>query len=269
MSQLINRSKQRVNLSGVHLASDISHLTNQSHNYTKYIREKSTGGAIPFWMKTLSGMLSGGIAVCIGTPFDVALVRMQADSMKPLELRRNYKNVFDAIGRIFREEGPMRLYAGLAPNILRGMSMNVGMLACYDQAKSFISANVTKDENPGKPSVATNILSSAVAGFTSAFFSLPFDMLKSRLQDMKPNSKGEMPYTGLMDCSLSIFRKEGIFAFWTGFPAYYGRCAPHAMIILMTIEQITALYKKVRRAEGVCTCAFMCLSAKYPHNHEP
>lgn len=25
---------------------------------------------------------------------------------------------------------------GLAPNILRGMSMNVGMMACYDQAKS-------------------------------------------------------------------------------------------------------------------------------------
>jgi len=196
-------------------------------------------------MKTLSGMCSGGIAVCIGTPFDVALVRMQADSMKPLELRRNYKNVFDAISRIFTEEGPKRLYAGLAPNILRGMSMNVGMLACYDQAKDFIALNITKDPNPAKPSMVTNIMSSAVAGFTSAAFSLPFDMLKSRLQDMKPNAKGEMPYSGLMDCSLSILRKEGILAFWTGFPAYYGRCAPHAMIILMTIEQVTALYKRV------------------------
>lgn len=241
----------RVDLEGVPtIASDHDVVTSLSPptptdcSLFKNHREKHTGGAIPFWMKTLSGMLSGGIAVCIGTPFDVALVRMQADSMKPLELRRNYKNVFDAIGRIFREEGPMRLYAGLAPNILRGMSMNVGMLACYDQAKTLISAHVTKDENPSKPSVATNILSSAVAGFTSAAFSLPFDMLKSRLQDMKPNSKGEMPYTGLMDCSLSILRKEGVLAFWTGFPAYYGRCAPHAMIILMTIEQITALYKK-------------------------
>jgi solute carrier family 25 oxoglutarate transporter 11 len=73
------------------------------------IREKANGGAsLPFYQKTGSGMLSGGIAVCIGTPFDVALVRMQADSMKPLESRRNYKNVFDAIGRIFREEGGMR-----------------------------------------------------------------------------------------------------------------------------------------------------------------
>lgn len=29
-----------------------------------------------------------------------------------------------------------RVPQGLAPNILRGMSMNVGMMACYDQAKS-------------------------------------------------------------------------------------------------------------------------------------
>eukprot|EP00957_Ditylum_brightwellii_P082028 6237502-Ditylum_brightwellii.AAC.1 len=40
-------------------------------------------------------MASGSIAVCIGTPFDIALVRLQADSMAPVEERRNYKNVFD------------------------------------------------------------------------------------------------------------------------------------------------------------------------------
>lgn len=125
------------------------------------------------------------------------------------------------------------------------MAMNVGMLACYDQAKDFISKNITKEKNPSKPSLVTNLLSSAVAGFTSAAFSLPFDMLKSRLQDMKPDAQGKMPYNGLMDCSLAVLRKEGVLAFWTGFPAYYGRCAPHAMIILMTIEQITAIYKRL------------------------
>ena len=84
-------------------------------------------------MKSGSGMLSGSIAVCIGTPFDVALVRMQGDSMKPPAQRRGYKNVFDALARVAREEGFSKLYSGLAPNILRGMAMNVGQLACYDE----------------------------------------------------------------------------------------------------------------------------------------
>lgn len=53
------------------------------------------GNPINFFQKTLSGMASGSIAVCIGTPFDIALVRLQADSMAPESDRRNYKNVFD------------------------------------------------------------------------------------------------------------------------------------------------------------------------------
>jgi solute carrier family 25 (mitochondrial oxoglutarate transporter), member 11 len=47
------------------------------------------GVDIPFYMKMLSGMGSGAIAVTIGTPFDVALVRMQSDSMKDPRERRS------------------------------------------------------------------------------------------------------------------------------------------------------------------------------------
>merc|ERR1719199_1669954 len=39
------------------------------------------GKPVNFLTKTLSGMASGAIAVCIGTPFDIALVRLQSDSM--------------------------------------------------------------------------------------------------------------------------------------------------------------------------------------------
>ena len=39
--------------------------------------------------------------------------------------------------------GASKLYSGLVPNVLRGMSMNAGMLACYDQAKQMIATTVT------------------------------------------------------------------------------------------------------------------------------
>jgi hypothetical protein len=52
---------------------------------------------------------------------------------------RSYANVFDALIRTTKEEGVGALYKGLGPNILRGMSMNVGMLACYDQAKELVA----------------------------------------------------------------------------------------------------------------------------------
>lgn len=77
-------------------------------------------------------MGSGAIAVTIGTPCDVTLIRMQADSMKPEAERRNYKHVGDALVRVIKEEGVKKLWRGVEPSILRGMAMNAGMLATYD-----------------------------------------------------------------------------------------------------------------------------------------
>lgn len=202
------------------------------------------GKPLNFGVKTLSGMASGAIAVCIGTPFDIALVRLQSDSMAPVKERRNYKNVFDALIRTTREEGVGALYKGLAPNILRGMSMNVGMLACYDQAKEVV-AKALNDPMTNGPTLQTKMGSSCVAGFTAAAFSLPFDLIKSRLMAQKPDvDTGRLPYKGIADCAVKIFQKEGITGFYGGFTAYYGRCAPHAMIILLSIESITEAYRK-------------------------
>ncbi len=63
--------------------------------FSDYLVVLNSGQPISFFQKTLSGMASGSLAVCIGTPFDIALVRLQADSMAAPKDRRNYRNVFD------------------------------------------------------------------------------------------------------------------------------------------------------------------------------
>ena len=113
----------------------------------------------------------------------------------------------------------------------------------YDQAKEVV-ASLLNDPMTDGPSLPTRIGASATAGFTAALFSLPFDLIKSRLMAQKPDPlTGELPYKGIMDCSVKILRSEGPLGFFSGFSAYYGRCAPHAMIILLSIETITNAYK--------------------------
>ena len=126
------------------------------------LKRRNEGKPISFGMKALSGMLSGSIAVCIGTPFDIALVRLQSDSMAPAAERKNYKNVMDALTRTVKDEGPAALYKGLSPNVLRGMSMNVGQLACYDQAKEMV-AKILNDPMTNGPAFTTQIGASLVA----------------------------------------------------------------------------------------------------------
>ena len=87
------------------------------------------GSSLPFALKVGAGMASGAVAVCIGTPLDLTLVRMQADSMKPDGERRNYRGVLDALSRTVREEGFVSLWKGVTPSIMRGMAMNVGQYA--------------------------------------------------------------------------------------------------------------------------------------------
>lgn len=106
-------------------------------------------------------------------------------------------------------------------------------------------AALLNDPMTDGPSLPTRLGASATAGFTAALFSLPFDLIKSRLMAMKPDPlTGEMPYKGIVDCTVKIAQKEGPLGFFNGFSAYYGRCAPHAMIILLSIESITAAYRK-------------------------
>ena len=156
--------------------------------------------------------------------------------MKPTGLRRGYTNVVNALYRITKEEGFRSLYSGLLPNVLRGMSVNAGMLACYDQTEEVLKKIIDKDSK--KASIQTRLLSSLVAGFTASFCSLPFDLIKSRLQD------GKSGYHGVIDAFTKILKNEGILSFWTGFSAYYMRTAPHAVIILLSAQPITNIYRE-------------------------
>jgi len=57
--------------------------------FADYLAEREGCHAthLPFHLKVGSGLVSASIAVVLGTPFDVALVRMQSDMSKPLDQR--------------------------------------------------------------------------------------------------------------------------------------------------------------------------------------
>jgi solute carrier family 25 oxoglutarate transporter 11 len=63
-----------------------------------------------FGSKAAIGVVSGGFAAYIGTPAEVALIRMTADGKLPANEKRGYTNVFNALTRIAREEGRATLW---------------------------------------------------------------------------------------------------------------------------------------------------------------
>mmetsp|Transcript_44879 Transcript_44879/g.103821 ORF Transcript_44879/g.103821 Transcript_44879/m.103821 type:complete len:297 (+) Transcript_44879:81-971(+) len=199
--------------------------------------------SLPFWKTAVCSLGAGGIAAVMGNPADLALIRMQADTMLPVAERRGYTNVFNALGGIVKESGAGGLFKGSAPTATRAMALNFGMLGFNTQAKSWLAqAGVT----PG--SSAQVFGASAIAGFFASVFSLPFDFVKTQVQKMKADPvTGEMPYKGPIDCALKQVREGGPLKLWSGFPTYYVRIAPHAMITLICQDAI----KKQLTAAGL------------------
>ncbi|KAH0951918.1 hypothetical protein HN011_002815 [Eciton burchellii] len=82
---------------------------------------------------------AGAVGAFIGTPADIALVRMTTDGRLPVELQRKYKNVFDALVRIVKEEGLFALWRGSMATVGRAIVVNVSQLATYSQVKYLIA----------------------------------------------------------------------------------------------------------------------------------
>merc|ERR1712050_441515 len=192
-----------------------------------------------FAKKSFCALGAGGIAAILGNPADLALIRMQADSMLPEAERRNYRGVGHALGSIASNEGPAGLFKGAIPTATRAMALNFGMLAFNAQAKEML-----KEAN--MPEGVQVFGASAIAGFFASFFSLPFDFVKTQIQKQKPDPvTGELPFKGPIDCALKQVKSGGITRLWAGFPTYYVRIAPHAMITLIAQDQVKQVWKKM------------------------
>ena len=201
----------------------------------KYLfnKKQAKNGKVTFLEKVSLSLFSGFCGSLVGNPSDLVLVRFQSDSTLPEKSRRNYKNVFDAFGRIIKEEGLFTLWRGSGPTIARAMSMNLGMLTTYDEAKERLDKYYGK-----KDLIKTKIYSSLMAGVVCSLFSLPFDNAKTKLQKMVKNPDGSLPYKNLLDAFVKTAKREGILGLWVGYLTYYVRVGNHSMITLLTQDYL-------------------------------
>lgn len=100
--------------------------------------KKSEGTSPSFTWRLLFGMIAGGVGALVGNPSEITLVRMTSDGRLPPSERRGYKNAFEALYRISKEEGITTLWRGWQPTVLRAMVLNAAQLAVYSQSKQIL-----------------------------------------------------------------------------------------------------------------------------------
>ncbi|CAH1772442.1 unnamed protein product [Owenia fusiformis] len=206
---------------------------------TLFDKFKGKDGSPPgFFTKAGIGVTAGAIGAFVGTPAEISLIRMTADGRLPAAERRNYTSAFNALSRITSEEGILTLWRGAGPTMVRAMVVNAAQLASYSQAKQTLKSTGYFGDN-----IFLHFCASMISGLVTTAASMPVDIAKTRIQNMKMID-GKPEYRGALDVVYKTMRNEGFFSLWKGFTPYYARLGPHTVLTFIFLEQMNKSYAK-------------------------
>ncbi|XP_077212890.1 mitochondrial substrate carrier family protein [Tasmannia lanceolata] len=187
--------------------------------------------------KAFAGGLSGVLAQVVASPADLVKVRMQADGRLASQgLSPRYKGITDAFTKIVQTEGYRGLWRGVFPNVQRAFLVNMGELACYDQAKRFIIGTQVCDDN-----IYAHTLASIMSGLSATTLSCPADVVKTRMMNQAVGKETELIYRNSFDCLVKTVRLEGAKALWKGFFPTWARLGPWQFVFWVSYEKFRHL----------------------------
>merc|ERR1719375_772887 len=151
--------------------------------------------------------LGAGIceAVCAVTPVETLKTRVTDDQRRGTG---NYKGTFDALVKIMKSEGPMGLYRGAFPTILKqGVNQAARMPLQVQFMGILVGDDAVKKKNP-----LYNGAAGFLAGCGSVVLTQPQDCVKSRMQ----GEAAKELYSGTVDCAMKMMKNEGPASFFAG-----------------------------------------------------
>ncbi|XP_023162101.1 mitochondrial dicarboxylate carrier isoform X2 [Drosophila hydei] len=176
------------------------------------------------YVASISGLLAG----TVGIPCELINTRMHVDRLLKVKYRRNYRNVFDGIHTIWRNEGFRALYTGGLCSFTRATLVNIGQNAMYDQSKIMYKHYFDWDDD----CKILHITSSLTAAILCAPVVQPIEILKTMQMN---RSAGYLTTTSEKITYMMRFGFRGLFR---GITPSLLRMIPQTIIMFLLYEQL-------------------------------
>lgn len=157
--------------------------------------------------KIIAGSCAGAAQVIVSNPIEIVKIQYQINKGKN-------KTLFETIKDL---GGIKNLYKGASACLLRDIPFSAIYFPTYDYLK-----NITNN----------TFVAGMLAGVPSAYISTPADVIKTRYQIVGNN------YKNLIECTVDIYKKEGLNAFFRGGFWRVLKSAPQFGITLFVYENL-------------------------------
>lgn len=148
----------------------------------------------------------------------------------------HYKNTWDCLKQIYRQNGFFGLYHGVFAALPRVIVGSATQLTLYDKFKELASDRFGLSD--GFPA---HLFASFISSLFTVTIMNPFDVISTRIYQ---SSGRQTVYHGVFDCFRKTVRTEGWTALQKGWLALYLRLGPHTVLTFIFLEKIRAWFYK-------------------------
>jgi solute carrier family 25 protein 33/36 len=196
------------------------------------------------WVHLAAAANAGIVTSTCTNPIWLVKTRLQLDRATKASGERQYKNSWDCIMKVVRQEGIVGLYRGLSASYL-GVVESSLQWVLYEQMKGFIRRREQHRIDRGVVSTKWDAFlewsaTSGAAGaakFMASLMTYPHEVVRTRLRQA-PVEKGKPKYRGLINCFKIIIKEEGLVSMYGGLTPHLLRTVPNSIIMFGTWELI-------------------------------
>jgi solute carrier family 25 protein 33/36 len=228
------------NLSGVVPARAINFYT--YGNGKRIIAERFNGGQESPLVHLCAAACAGIVTGTATNPIWLVKTRLQLDKQTAGKdgKSRQYKNSYDCVRQVVRQEGFKGLYRGLSASYL-GVTESTLQWVLYERMKTYLAQRKQIIVDSGRQmsrwdefvDTGGKLGAAGAAKLFAAALTYPHEVVRTRMRQ-RPLNNGKLKYTGLIQCFRTIWKEEGIVSM-------YGGLSPHLVSPLVHPKQTAGL----------------------------
>ncbi|RPB29454.1 mitochondrial carrier [Terfezia boudieri ATCC MYA-4762] len=187
-----------------------------------------------------AGAFAGIMEHTVMYPVDAIKTRMQIVNPTPSAM---YTGIANAVAQISSTEGARSLWRGIASVALGAGPAHAIYFSTYELVKQRLGGNEGEEHHP--LAVAT---AGACATIASDALMNPFDVVKQRMQVHGST------YESIADCARTVYRSEGVRAFYISYPTTLAMTIPFTAIQFTCYESLAKVLNPKKRYDPLTHC---------------